>query len=385
MARSDTLRREITRLESKGAGLTKDQAKHQEAANKATAAARKKREQASRTKSDSNRRSAIAAAEREEKNAADSLKKVSEVQTKIATNNKAINSKQTSLATALRDEQRAKERDESRREQKQKSAAQKRDREDARRRQIEEDHARQISRLSSPQTAIRYIEVHPPKPEKLRVLYLTANPESVESTKEYSDGTVETTGVWLRVDQEVRQVKDMLKRTVYRDLVTLEHQPAATSMDLLEGLNEHRPHVVHFSGHSSALGLLMENDQGSTNGQDLDFGLLARLLGATDDPPRLLVLNSCESLAGADDLLQTVPTVVAMSDSINDASAVVFAGRFYAGIASAQSVASALEQAQVAMEAASLEGSHLPEARSRDDVDLRTLVLVNPAVDASSS
>ena len=122
----------------------------------------------------------------------------------------------------------------------------------------------------------------------------------------------------------------------------------------------------------------MENDEGSTRGDDLDFDLLARLLGATDDPPRLVVLNACESLAGADDLLQTVPTVVAMSSSIDDASAVVFAARFYSAIASAQSVSSALDQAKVAMEAASLGGSDLPEARARDDVDLSLLVLVQP-------
>lgn len=67
-----------------------------------------------------------------------------------------------------------------------------------------------------------------------------------------------------------------------------------------------------------------------------------------------------------------------MSDSIDDGSAVVFATRFYAGIASAQSVASALEQAHVAMEAASLQGAHRPEARAREGVDLASLILIKP-------
>jgi hypothetical protein len=84
------------------------------------------------------------------------------------------------------------------------------------------------------------------------------------------------------------------------------------------------PHVVHFSGHADADGLLMENDAGE-DGDDVGFTLLARILGATDDPPRLVVLNACESLDGADDLLQTVPVVVGMSDSIDDTSAIVFA------------------------------------------------------------
>jgi hypothetical protein len=56
---------------------------------------------------------------------------------------------------------------------------------------------------------------------------------------------------------EIRKVRAALRGSKYRDLVTVEHLPAATSMDLLDGLNDHRPHVVHFSGHASSLGLLM--------------------------------------------------------------------------------------------------------------------------------
>lgn len=360
MARSDTLKTEIARLKAKGAGFSRDLAKHRDAAAKAQAAATKKRADADRTKSDSTRRSATAAAEREDKRAVDALKKVADVEKRIADNEKAIASKTTSLSSALKTEQTTL------------------DRESERRRRTELQHARQVARVSSPTSVIRFVEVTPPKPEPLRVLYLTANPEAVETTTVFPDGSSETSGVWLRVDYEVRQVKEMLKKSKYRDLVVVEHLPAATTMDLLEGLNEHRPHVVHFSGHADRLGLLMENDEGTTAGDDLDFDLLGRLLGATDDPPSLVVLNACESLAGADDLLQTVPTVVAMSNSVDDASAVVFAARFYSAIASAQSVSSALNQAKVAMEAASLGGADLPEARARNDVDLSTLVLVQP-------
>lgn len=361
MARSDSLKSEIGRLRTKGAGLSKDLAKHRDVMAKANVEASKKRTQAARTKSDSNRRTATSAAEREEKKAADALKRAADVEKRIADNDKLIRTKETSLAAAEGSERSAQ------------------NREDDKRRRTELQHARQIAQASRKIAEVRYVQTSPPKPEQLRVLYMTANPEAVETITRHPDGTEVRQGVWLRVDYEVRQVKEMLKKSKYRDLVVVEHLPAATTMDLLEGLNEHRPHVVHFSGHANSLGLLMENDAGTQEGDGLNFTLLARLLGATDEPPRLIVLNACESLAGADDLLQTVPTVIAMSDSINDASAVVFAARFYSGVASAQSVATALEQARVAMEVSALDGADLPEVRARADIDLGLLVLVEPA------
>lgn len=160
--------------------------------------------------------------------------------------------------------------------------------------------------------------------------------------------------------------------------MTVEHLPAATGMDLIDGLNDHRPHVVHFSGHASGWGVLLEDEAGSQDGAEVEFALLAKVLGATDEPPRLVVLNACESLEGADDLLRTVPIVIGMAESITDLAAVIFAARFYAAIASAQSVATAVEQARTAMQMASLEDSHLPEIRTREDVDPTSLVLVTP-------
>jgi hypothetical protein len=49
-------------------------------------------------------------------------------------------------------------------------------------------------------------------------------------------------------------------------------------MDLLEGLNKYRPHVAHFSGHANSLGPLMQNDEGTTEGDNPNFVLLARLV-----------------------------------------------------------------------------------------------------------
>lgn len=362
MARSEQIRGEIARLEATVAGYEKDLVRHQKSADDARAKAHTEDAKADKAKTDSTRRSARSAAERRQNEATRALKKVAELRGKIAATNKNIASKRVSLKSAEQTEQRSQDRDEDRRRQKEKA------------------HARDLARISTPSHQIRYVQVQPAKPEPLRVLYLTANPHATESKLVLPDGSVETTGVWLRVDQEVRQVKQSLRASKFRDLVEIEHLPAATGLDIIDGLNDHRPHVVHFSGHANSWGVLLENGDGSIDGAELEFSLFARALGATDEPPRLVVLNACESLYGADDLLQTVPTVIGMSESITDIAAVTFAAKFYAGIASAQSVATAVEQAKVAMQMSALDDSHLPEIRTRDGLDPLDLVLVKPPV-----
>lgn len=364
MARSDTLRSELARLEGRRATLTSDIAKAEKDAALAREGARKKREQAGRSKSVSTVRTALSAAEREDKKVAAAESKIAKARKDISSLDRSIAGKITTLRSAENSERRSTDN-------RQKQV-------DSRRRREELAHAREIARVSTASPQIRYVEVRPPEPEKLRVLYLTANPEATEETVTTPDGTEQRFGTWLRVDQEVRQVRQALRGSKYRDLVQVDHAPAATVNDLLDGLNDYRPHIVHFSGHAGADGVLMENDAGDEDGADVTFELLARILGATDEPPRLLVINACESLAGADDLLQTVPALIGMSDTIDDTSAIVFASAFYSAVASAQSLASALEQAKVRMLAAALDGSDLPELRVRDDVDPAALVLVTP-------
>jgi hypothetical protein len=65
--------------------------------------------------------------------------------------------------------------------------------------------------------------------------------------------------------------------------------------------------------------------------------LLAELFSVADPMPRLVVLNSCQTGAGAETdvfsstaatLVRTVPAVVAMQFAVTDDAAAVFPGRF---------------------------------------------------------
>jgi hypothetical protein len=359
VARIDDLRRDIARLEDTAAALRRDLARHEELAAKARAGALKKRSEAGRTKSEATRRSALRAAESEDKKLVAAEKKVGEATAKLAANTKAQAGKRRDLASAERTAR---------------SAA---DRDAQRRRDAEKTHAREMARLARP--TVRYVTVRAPAPEPLRVLYLTANPEAVDSTTVNPDGSVVTISRYLRLDREVREILQTLRGAKYRDLVTVEHRPAATSDDLIDALNDVRPHLVHFSGHGWTGGIVLDDgDLEHPREVPVEFDLLARVLAATSTPPRVLVLNACDTLAGSSLLLPAVPVVIAMADSIDDTAAIVFARRFYAAIASAQPVGVALEQARAAMQLATPDDADLPQVAVRDDVDADELVLVRP-------
>lgn len=302
---------------------------------------RAKRTAATKARTASSAATATRAAEAADKKLDTAESKLADLKKKLAANAASQTAKQRALATAEDTARRAADRD------------------DERRRRKERTHALDLHRLAT--QPLRHSEVQPPAPEPLRVLYLTATPNAEEVTTTAPDGTITQTGTWLRVDKEFREVQKALRRAKYRDLVHLEHRPAATAQDLLDAINDIRPHVVHFSGHSWDGGVVLDDDTlDTTDGHDVDFALLARALSATTTPPRLVVLNACETLGGADELLQVAPVVIAMSDTIDDTAAIVFARQFYAAIAAAQSVSAALEQARLGMMFATTGDEDLP-------------------------
>jgi hypothetical protein len=342
MSMTDSHRRELARLIEKEANLRKELQKYESEAAKANESAHRYADQARRASSVSSMQSAVRSSQRENEKYIQAREKAADVTRKIADNVRDQANRRRSLESS------------------EKSDRQSLDRETEKRRQQEKAHAREIARISTP--TVHYVHLRQPEPEKLRVLYLTANP-----------------GMDLRTDAEVRQVQQSLRSARYRDLVTIEQRPAATFQDLIDGLNDIRPHVVHFSGHGGGKTLLMDGGiPEEATKQEVTFQLLVKALAATDSPPTLLVLNACDTLEGASLILPAVPVVIAMSDSVLDFAAIIFAQQFYAALASGQSVGSALAQAKVAIEASMIDddASELPQSIARDGVDISTLILV---------
>lgn len=207
-------------------------------------------------------------------------------------------------------------------------------------------------------------ELRPPKPETLRVLILGAS----------SEGD-------LRVGREQKRIRAAVESALHRDRITLDVRPAATTADLMDGITKFRPHVVHFSGHSNEDLIVFEDERDEPHeGVIVTARAFAAAIRATDDPPLLVLLNSCRSAGQIDALVQdVVPFAIGMADEIDDGDAISYAAQFYAAVANGQSIHSAHLSGQAALQLAGLNGADLPTLAWSEGVDPAATLLVRPA------
>lgn len=219
-----------------------------------------------------------------------------------------------------------------------------------------------IIRASEGRLTAAMDKIRPPQTERLRILYLTAAPRAD-----------------LRVDEEIRRVKAAVQAATHRDLIEVEHKPAATTGDLMDGLLRFGPHVVHFSGHANESALVFDTgSDGAGPGQRVTAESFAQALGSVDRPATLVVLNACKSEAQLTGLLSAVPIAIGMSDSISDRDAMAFAARFYSAIAEGQSVQGAYSASKAQMALDGLSDADLPVLVSEVGVSPREVQLVIP-------
>jgi hypothetical protein len=146
-----------------------------------------------------------------------------------------------------------------------------------------------------------------------KILILSANPKDTSR---------------LRLDREVREIQDTIKLAKNREQFELVTTWAVRVKDLRRKLLEHKPTIVHFSGHGSgADGLVLENDLGQM--QLVNTESLAELFGLFQDTIECVLLNACYSEEQANAIHLSIDCVIGMNQKIGDEAAINFAVGFY--------------------------------------------------------
>jgi len=146
-----------------------------------------------------------------------------------------------------------------------------------------------------------------------KILLMSANPSGTSQ---------------LRLDKEMREIKEGLRRAHMRDRFSIDRAEAVRYRDIHRAILDYKPHIIHFSGHGSGEdGLVFEDEPGQI--KLVDAEALAGLFQLFADQVECVVLNACYSEYQARAIAQHIHYVVGMSQAIQDKAAIEFAVGFY--------------------------------------------------------
>lgn len=371
------LKRALTALDD----ARKKQAAEEKKAADAENAAAGKEQSAARTSSASMARSYLRDAQRKRGDAVKAKTRAADFSGKVATAQSNVHRAQQKLAKAHADEAKKREAEERRQREKAERIAKQSERERQRmeqaRRQADAARDWRLNDIGATVTGLgadvarthAFISSRPWEqvPERISVLFLTGEPDGVSR---------------LRLDREIREVQEQVRKSEHRDAILFEYRPAARVTDMIQHLNEVEPDVIHFSGHGATGGIALhgtDDELREMTNEELD-----RLLGVAPKPLKLVVFNSCNSAEQAQVAARHAAASIGMQQSIEDEAARVFAGQLYNGLGFGRSLGLAMRQAELYVEMQLNRTSGEPTLVLGDGVSADELIIVAPPRDEAA-
>ncbi len=163
----------------------------------------------------------------------------------------------------------------------------------------------------------------------------------------------------LRLDVEVREISEGLRRSRHREAFEIVQQWAVGPREMRRALLDVEPDVVHFCGHGDEDGLLVEGDSGDFIIMPNDA--LADLFSFFADKIECVVLNACWSQAQAEVIAEHIAYVVGMSKPVNDRAGIEFAVGFYDGLGAGEDYEAAFRLGKNAVHGFNLPDHEVPQ------------------------
>ena len=178
-----------------------------------------------------------------------------------------------------------------------------------------------------------------------KILILAANPKSTSR---------------LRLDEEVREIEEGLKRSQHRDRFVMERKWAVGPHDVQRALLDVGPNIVHFCGHGIGTrklrpetniapdivsvndskakdeGLVFEDDNGQA--KIVSAEALSGLFELFAEQVECVLLNACYSEVQAEAIAHHIPDVIGMRQAVGDKAAIKFAVGFYDALGAGRTV-----------------------------------------------
>jgi hypothetical protein len=179
-----------------------------------------------------------------------------------------------------------------------------------------------------------------PNPVKT-ILILAANPKTTPRR---------------RLDEEVREIEEGLKRSRYRHRFEIHSRWAVRPRDIRQALLDYEPNYLHFIGHGTEDGLLVEDELGMA--VHFSAKALSELFKLCSGHLESVILNACYTASQAAAINKHIDYVIGMKKAIKDKAAIEFSAGFYDALGAGRSVEDAFAFGRAAVLA---QFSHLPE------------------------
>lgn len=151
------------------------------------------------------------------------------------------------------------------------------------------------------------------RPSSVTILFLGANPS--DQTK-------------LALPREVEKIQTKLRGSDHRDVFRLEQHWEVQAKKLQGLILQHKPQILHFSGHGTSAGDLVFQDELGTSAP-LSATILGDIFKVLGKHVRCVILNACFSRIQAAAIVAHVDAVVGVPRSIRDSDAIAFAEALY--------------------------------------------------------
>ena len=193
-----------------------------------------------------------------------------------------------------------------------------------------------------------------------KILILTANPTNTKP---------------LRVSEEVREIKSAWERSLNREQFEISIGEAVRPQEFRRTLLDHKPDIVHFSGHGGGeqgLALMADNGEAIL----VKVAPLAKLFKALQEIFFIdcVFLNACYSDVQAEGIYPYVNYVVGMNQKIGDEAAKQFAIGFYDTLFAGQSIKSAFDLGCNAIEMENIPEHLTPVLRTKDATTKKAII-----------
>src|SRR5262249_38159002 len=180
---------------------------------------------------------------------------------------------------------------------------------------------------------------------------------------------------------EAREIEAIIRASAYRDQLELLTKWAVRPIDLLQFLNQHKPQIVHFSGHGTQAEEIVLLDQ-DRSPKPVSRKDVLHIVRAVKDNIGVVVLNACYSQPQAEAITEVIDCAIGMGRAVGDRAAIAFATSFYRALGFGRTLKNAFEQAKVALQLEGIADESIPQLLAREGVDPSGMILVGRARDA---